>query len=153
MSIYVVDSLLKSHNDSCTGLLPRNLTSKCIQLRGMSSMRERGALGARRRKHSLRWPCALVVMFMSFGIRKCQVQILTQTETSYVNLRKFCKNSETLSLRAPLRGWLLESKAKSSAATTGSCEQAVLGMEPGAAHLCLYQKLCPCTFTNQLCLA
>lgn len=73
-------------------------------------MRERGALGARRRNHSLQWPCALVVMFMSFGIRTCQVQVLTQTETSYVNLRKFCKNSETLSLRAPLRGRLLESK-------------------------------------------
>ena len=92
-------------------------------------MRERGALGARRRNHSLQWPCVLVVMFMSFGIRKCQVQILTQRVTSYVNLRKFCKNSETLKCNKNLIIQVIQNKMYQGVSKEDFPEKVTLGLD------------------------
>lgn len=62
------------------------------------------------------------------------------------------------SLRAPLQGWLLESKSWGSWQIQLQPLQDLVSRlswewEVGAARLHLYQKLCPWTLNNQLCLA
>ena len=88
MSIYPVNSLLISHNNSHAVLLPRNLTSKWIQFNEMSSLTEQECSGSPEKE-----PLTSVAMCSGgyvheFGIRKGQVQILIQIETSCVELKE-----------------------------------------------------------------